>query len=125
MSHPLDPLNRLMATLQERASQRPQGSYTTKLLEGGAEKIGAKILEEAAELIESAGEPGEAGREHFVYEAGDLLYHAFVLLAWRGVDLAEVADELARREGTSGLAEKASRGSASGTSVSDQTPPSN
>ncbi|MFK8112832.1 MAG: phosphoribosyl-ATP diphosphatase [Rubripirellula sp.] len=111
MSESLDSIARLMQTLQERAEQRPAGSYTTKLLDGGPAKIGAKIREEAEELIEAAGEPGDAGREHFVYEAGDLIYHTLVLLAWRGVGIEEVADELARREGTSGLAEKASRAS--------------
>ena len=109
MSETLQPIARLMATLRERAETRPAGSYTTKLLEGGAEKIGSKITEEAAELIEAASEEGDRGREHFVYEAGDLIYHTLVLLAWRGVDIGEVATELARREGTSGLAEKASR----------------
>ncbi|MGB7344668.1 MAG: phosphoribosyl-ATP diphosphatase [Pirellulaceae bacterium] len=115
MSHPLDPLVRLMQTLQERAKAMPPGSYTTKLIEGGAEKIGSKIREEADELIEAAesieatGESDQAGRDHFVYEAGDLIYHMMVMLAYKGVDLSEVANELARREGTSGLAEKASR----------------
>lgn len=112
MSHSLDPLVRLMETLRDRAETRPAGSYTTKLLEGGIEKIGGKIREEADELIEAAAEGGKEGRDHFVYEAGDLVYHTLVLLAWRGVDLEEVAAELARREGTSGLAEKASRGTA-------------
>ncbi len=98
-----------METLAERQQTRPVGSYTTKLLEGGPAKIGDKILEEARELIEAAGEPGEDGRQHFVYEAGDLIYHTLVLLAWRGVDISEIASELARREGTSGLVEKANR----------------
>ncbi|KAA5545218.1 phosphoribosyl-ATP diphosphatase [Roseiconus nitratireducens] len=109
MSEPLQPIRRLMQTLAERAETRPAGSYTTKLMDGGTEKIGRKILEEARELIEAADEPGDAGREHFIYEAGDLIYHTLVLLAYRGVDINEVADELARREGTSGLVEKASR----------------
>lgn len=109
MSESLEPLARLMSTLAERAETRPSGSYTTKLLDGGVEKIGQKITEEAAELIEAASEPGDEGREHFIYEAGDLIYHALVLMAWRGVDLHEVAAELARREGTSGLVEKANR----------------
>ena len=78
-------------------------------MDGGASKIGSKIREEAEELIEAAVEAGDEGREHFVYEAGDLIYHTMVLLAWRGVDLQEIAEELARREGTSGLVEKASR----------------
>ncbi|TWU58304.1 phosphoribosyl-ATP diphosphatase [Rubripirellula reticaptiva] len=108
--HPLEPLSRLMDTLATRASERPAGSYTTKLLDGGPAKIGGKIREEADEMIEASDEAGDEGREHFVYEAGDLIYHAMVLMAWRGVDIAEVAAELARREGTSGLVEKASRG---------------
>ena len=107
--HPLEPIRRLMRTLQQRAADRPAGSYTTKLLDGGPEEIGAKVREEAEEFIEAAGEAGDPGREHFVCEAGDLIYHALVLLAWRGVDVDEVAAELARREGTSGLVEKASR----------------
>lgn len=109
MPDSLLPIQRLMETLAERQQTRPVGSYTTKLLEGGPAKIGDKILEEARELIEAAGEPGEDGRQHFVYEAGDLIYHTLVLLAWRGVDISEIASELARREGTSGLVEKANR----------------
>ena len=109
MSQPLDPISRLMRTLRERAETRPAGSYTTKLLDGGPLKIGGKIREEAEELIEAASEEGEAGRKHLIYEAGDLIYHTLVLLAWRGVELDEVAAELGRREGTSGLVEKANR----------------
>ena len=108
-NHPLDPILRLMETLRERAETRPPDSYTTKLLDGGPAKIGEKIREEADELIEAASEPGDAGRKHFVDEAGDVLYHTLVLLAWKGVDINEVASELARREGTSGLVEKANR----------------
>gem|GEM_PF-5482035 len=78
-------------------------------IEAIAEAIGRKIREEAEELIEAADEPDEAGRQHAIYEAGDLIYHAMVLMAWRGIELDEVAAELARREGTSGLVEKASR----------------
>ena len=127
MSQPLDPISRLMRTLRERAETRPAGSYTTKLLDGGPLKIGGKIREEAEELIEAASEEGEAGRKHLIYEAGDLIYHTLVLLAWRGVDIDEVAAELARREGTSGLAEKASRdkashsGDPSSTNLSNET----
>ena len=65
--------------------------------------------QEIKDIIEAASEEGEAGREHFVYEAADLLYHTFVLLAHRDVSLDEVRSELARRFGVSGLEEKASR----------------
>ena len=109
MTDSLLPLQRLMQTLAERAQTRPAGSYTTKLMEAGTGKIGEKILEEGRELIEAADEPGDAGREHFVYEAGDLIYHTLVMLAYRGVGLDEVAAELGRREGTSGLVEKENR----------------
>lgn len=120
MSQSLESLNRLMQTLQERAEKRPAGSYTTKLMEGGVTKIGSKIREEAEELIEAAAEAGEEGRQHFIYEAGDLIYHTMVLLAWRGVELQEITQELARREGTSGLVEKASR-CADGDSISSSS----
>lgn len=109
MPDSLLPLDRLMTTLQERAQSRPPGSYTTKLLDGGPQRIGDKIREEAEELIEAASEPADEGRAHFIYEAGDLIYHTLVLLAWRGVSLNEIAAELSRREGISGLTEKANR----------------
>jgi len=103
------PLDALEATILARQSMPDEKSYTAKLLAGGVEKIGGKIIEEAAELVEAAGEPDEEGRQHTIYEAGDLLYHTLVLLAARGVRLAEVEAELARRFGVSGLDEKASR----------------
>ena len=105
-------LARLMRLIEQRKAEMPAGSYTTKLLTGGVAKIGRKINEEAAEVVEAATEPGEAGRQHLIYEAGDLLYHLFVLLAHNQVSLSEVEAELARREGVSGLEEKASRGRA-------------
>jgi len=103
------PLDALETTILARQAAPDKKSYTAKLLAGGVEKIGGKILEEAAELVEAAGEPEEAGRLHTIYEAGDLLYHTLVLLASRGVRLAEVEAELARRFDISGLEEKASR----------------
>jgi phosphoribosyl-ATP pyrophosphohydrolase len=99
----------LMATIEDRRANPPAKSYTTTLFAGGVPKIGAKITEEAAEVVEAAGEPDEAGRQHLIREAGDLIYHLFVMLAHRGVKLAEVEAELARRSGVSGLDEKASR----------------
>jgi phosphoribosyl-ATP pyrophosphohydrolase len=99
----------LMATIEDRKANPPAKSYTTTLFNGGVQKIGEKITEEAAEVVEAAGEPDEAGRMHLIREAADLIYHLFVMLAHRGVRLSEVEAELARRSGTSGLDEKAAR----------------
>ncbi len=103
------PLDALESIILERQAAPDEKSYTAKLLAGGVERIGAKIIEEAAELVEAAAEPNEEGRQHTIYEAADLVYHTLVLLAERGVRLAEVEAELARRFGVSGLEEKASR----------------
>lgn len=102
-------LDALEQTIAERAAKPSEKSYTTQLLAGGVETIGDKIVEEAAEVIDAAREPGEAGREHLVREAGDLVYHLLVMLRLRGCSLADVEGELARRFGVSGLEEKASR----------------
>ena len=104
-----DILDQLMAVINGRKGGTPDQSYTAKLLAGGSELIGRKITEEAGELVESADESGDSGREHFIYEAADLLYHTLVLLAWRDVSLDDVRSELGRRFGVSGLDEKASR----------------
>jgi phosphoribosyl-ATP pyrophosphohydrolase len=105
------PLDQLEQTIGERkAAGQADASYTAKLLKGGMEKIGPKVAEEAAEVVEAAGEPGEDGRQHTIREAADVIYHLLVLLAARDVKLSEVESELARRFGMSGLKEKASRG---------------
>ena len=98
-----------METILERKARPSEKSYTSQLLAGGATKIRKKIVEEAAEIFEAAGEPGDEGRRHVINEASDLIYHLFVLLAERGIALADVEQELARRFGISGLAEKAGR----------------
>ena len=105
-SRPLDELER---TIAERAANPSEKSYTTKLLTGGVEAIGAKIVEESMEVVEAAGEPGDAGREHFIREVGDLVYHLLVLMRHRNCSLADLEAELTRRFGVSGLEEKASR----------------
>jgi len=105
-----DILDRLMNELHQRVAKLPEGSYTTKLLQGGIPKMGTKILEEAHELIEAAGEPGQAGLEHTVREACDVLFHLWVLLASRGIRVDSLRHELERREGVSGLEEKRRRG---------------
>lgn len=104
-----DVLDRLMAQLHERATQLPEGSYTTQLVRGGIPKIAAKILEEAHEVVEAAGEPGTEGRDHTIREACDVIFHLWVLLATRGISVDDLRTELIRREGVSGLKEKASR----------------
>ncbi|HTU24068.1 MAG TPA: phosphoribosyl-ATP diphosphatase [Pirellulales bacterium] len=109
MSDPLPVLDQLMLTIEERKASRSAGSYTTRLLEGGVPAIGKKVLEEAAEVVEAAGEPHAEGREHLVREAADLVYHLLVMLAARDATLDDVEEELARRFGISGLEEKASR----------------
>lgn len=112
MADPDSILAALMAVVADRKANPPAKSYTTALFQGGVPKIGAKVTEEAAEVVEAAGEPGEEGRQHTIREAADVIYHLFVLLAARDIELAEVTTELARRFGTSGLDEKASRGTA-------------
>ena len=105
-------LDALMDTITERRDNPPERSYTTSLFQGGVEKIGAKITEEAAEVVEAAAEGSDqAAVDHLTYEAADLIYHLFVMLRHRNVALADVTDELERRFGLSGLDEKESRGS--------------
>jgi phosphoribosyl-ATP pyrophosphohydrolase len=103
------PLDALEQTIAERAANPSEKSYTSQLLVGGVDAIGGKIVEEAAEVVDAASEPGDAGREHLVREAGDLVYHLLVLLRLRKASLADVEAELARRFGVSGLEEKAGR----------------
>ena len=73
-------LSQLMSVLESRCRERPAGSYTTRLLDGGAEAIGAKILEEAGELVDAARET-ERSEQQVVHEAADLVYHLLVMLA--------------------------------------------
>ncbi len=104
-------LRQLMSVIEQRKRELPARSYTTTLFQAGTAKIGAKITEEAREVVEAAAEPGEAGREHLQHEAADLLYHLLVLLAHRETSLAEVERVLAGRFGISGIDEKESRSS--------------
>jgi phosphoribosyl-ATP pyrophosphohydrolase len=102
-----------MSVIEDRKRERPEKSYTTKLFDGGVEKIGAKIVEEAAEVVEAAREPGQGGQAHTIAEAADLIYHLFVMLGYRDISIGQVEAELARRFGISGLDEKAARGNQS------------
>lgn len=99
----------LMAVIEDRKRNPPaKPSYTSSLFDGGVEKIGAKILEEAAEVVEAAGRH-QTGTTDLVHEAADLLYHLFVMLGYCNVALSEVEAKLASRFGLGGLEEKASR----------------
>ena len=104
-----DVLDRLMSEVHARAAELPPGSYTTKLLQGGVAKMGQKIMEEAAEVVDAAEKSSSPDNQHLIYEACDLIYHMWVLLGSRGITVDQLRQELARREGTSGLEEKRQR----------------
>lgn len=100
------PLDRLAATISARKSADPDSSWTAKLLAKGPEKCAEKFGEEAIEAIIEA---IRGDRARLTSEAADVIYHLMVMLAARDLTLADVEAELERREGQSGLAEKASR----------------
>ena len=99
-------LTRLEATLRERRSADPKQSYVAKLHARGIAKIAQKLGEEAVETVIAALSEDDAA---LTGEAADLLFHLLVLLDARGLGFADVLAELERREGVSGVAEKASR----------------
>ncbi len=103
-----DILSRLADTLESRKQADPASSYTAKLYARGLDTILKKIGEEATETILAA---KNGDRQQIVYETADLWFHCMVMLASQGVRPEEVLEELARREGLSGLVEKAARGS--------------
>ena len=101
-----DALARLAAVIESRKAGDPDKSYVARLLHKGPDAFLKKIGEEATEVVIAA---KDENREQIVYESADLLFHLMVMLAQYDLTLADVADELARREGLSGLVEKASR----------------
>ena len=101
-----DTLSRLEATIALRSGADPASSYVAKLNAKGLPKITQKLGEEAVETVIAAICGDEA---ELVGEAADLLFHLIVLLQAKGVPLGEVLAELDRREGVSGIAEKAAR----------------
>ena len=101
-----DILDRLATTLEARKQASADSSYVAKLYAKGTDAILKKIGEEATETV-MAGKDGEP--QKIVYEVADLWFHTLVLLAHVGLKPQDVLDELARREGLSGLAEKAAR----------------
>ncbi len=101
-----DILTRLAAAIAARKGGDPTQSYTAKLLGDGIEKCAQKLGEEAVETVIAA---VAGNRDETVSESADILYHLLVVWAAMGIDPAEVYAELARREGVSGIAEKAGR----------------
>lgn len=101
-----DILDRLSELLEQRKSADPQSSYVAKLYAKGMDSILKKVGEEATETIIAA---KDGNKEHLIYETADLWFHTLVMLAQAGLKPQDVLDELARREGLSGIAEKASR----------------
>jgi phosphoribosyl-ATP pyrophosphohydrolase len=99
-------LHDLAETIAARASADPDSSWTAKLLAKGPEKCAEKFGEEAVEAIIEA---IKDDRDGLISESADVLFHLLVMLQSRGVTLDEVLAELARRQGTSGIAEKAAR----------------
>ena len=99
-------LNRLAATIAARKTADPETSWTAKLLSKGPEKCAEKFGEEAIEAIIEA---VKGDRDRLTAEAADVLYHLLVMLAARDVTLDDVLAELERREGQSGIDEKAAR----------------
>jgi phosphoribosyl-ATP pyrophosphohydrolase/phosphoribosyl-AMP cyclohydrolase len=84
----------LWRTIAQRAAERPEGSYTTELLNAGIGAAARKVGEEAVEVTVAALDESD---DRLVEEAADLVYHLYVLLAARGIDLSQVEDELVSR----------------------------
>lgn len=101
-----DALDRLEETIRARRMANPESSYVAKLTAKGRTKIAQKLGEEAVETVIAAVADDSA---EVVKESADLIFHLAVLLADMGLSLDDVRAELERREGLSGLAEKAAR----------------
>ena len=102
----MDTLSRLSATIAARRDADPATSWVAKLHAGGVPLIARKLGEEAVETVVAA---LVGSREELIGEAADTLFHLLVLLDAKSVPLDEVLAELDRREGVSGIAEKAAR----------------
>lgn len=111
-----DTLNRLAALLESRKianGGNPDASYVARLYAKGDDAILKKIGEEATETVLAAKDARQSGDcKKLLYETADLWFHSMVMLAHFGLTPQQVLDELARREGLSGLAEKAARNEA-------------
>ena len=103
----MDTLARLEQVIKDRRAASPEESYVASLVARGLPVIARKLGEEAVEAVVAA---LTDNREELIEEAADVLFHLLVLLAEKDIALAEVLAELEKREGMSGLAEKAARG---------------
>lgn len=101
-----DILDRLSELLEQRKSANPSTSYVAKLYAKGMDSILKKIGEEATEVVIAA---KDNDKEQIVYETADLWFHTLIMLAKVDLKPQDVLDELARREGLSGIREKESR----------------
>ena len=101
-----DILQRLSETLEARKGAAADSSYVAKLYSKGDDAILKKVIEEAGEVLLAAKDGDSA---HLIYEVADLWFHCMVLLAHKGLTPDDVLQELARREGVSGITEKANR----------------
>ena len=101
-----DILDRLSELLEQRKSADPQSSYVAKLYAKGMDSILKKVGEEATETIIAA---KDGNKEDIIYETADLWFHTMIMLAQAGLKPQDVLDELARREGLSGITEKENR----------------
>lgn len=101
-----DVLNRLSELLEQRKNADPATSYVAKLYAKGMDSILKKVGEEATETVIAA---KGGNKQEIIYETADLWFHTLVMLAKVDIKPQEVLDELARREGLSGIAEKESR----------------
>ncbi len=110
LSNMTDILDRLAAAIENRKGGDPQRSYVARLLANGEDSVLKKIGEEATETV-MAGKSGD--RRAIVHEMADLWFHCLVALAHYGLKPADVLAELERREGISGIDEKAARGGGS------------
>lgn len=102
-----DVLERLFATIMSRQGADPETSWTAKLFSQGRNKIVQKVGEEAMEMNIAA---LVEGPEELTAESADLIYHMLVLWADAGIKPADVWEQLAKREGQSGIEEKRARG---------------
>ncbi len=101
-----DVLDRLAALLEQRKTADPASSYVAKLYAKGLDSILKKIGEEATETVIAA---KGGNKDEIIYETADLWFHTLIMLSHAGLKPQDVLDELARREGLSGIAEKESR----------------